>query len=165
MEEPKPRHSSDVAFNRRNFYIDGVSRPTLQPSSRPEPIRHIEPNVADRPVQGATNNYTSPNRTPLLVRGNQRQSLLNASLPRHGKARHNKPFKKRNSSTKRLLKYSALVLILAIVGLGAWFGSSVFGSLNKVFHGNVVSDMHALFSGSTLNESNGRINILLAGEK
>ena len=81
-----------------------------------------------------------------------------------GRKSKSKPFAKRKSKGKRIFKFAIITLAIMLVGFSAYFGSRIIGSINKVFHGNVFSDVHALISGSTLTESNGRINILLAGD-
>jgi LCP family protein required for cell wall assembly len=75
-----------------------------------------------------------------------------------------KSLPRRKFYIKRTIKYASIILLIVLVGFGSWFGSSIVNSLDKAFHGNVFSDIHALVSGSTLKESNGRINILLAGD-
>ena len=95
------------------------------------------------------------------------QSLIGSALPSPQYARRGKTKKVHRSkwrSPKRILRVSAITLAVAILGFGGWFASSVIGSVNKVFHGNVFSDAHALISANTLKESGGRVNILLAGD-
>lgn len=59
---------------------------------------------------------------------------------------------------------SVLVLLVLIVGVSSYFGARIIGDLDKLFHGNIFSDFNALFSTTRLNgESQGRVNILLAG--
>ena len=67
-------------------------------------------------------------------------------------------------SPKRIVKTTAIVFAILVLGFGGWIGSTVLGNLNRVFHGNVFTDAQALIGGSKLKESNGRINILLAGD-
>jgi len=71
----------------------------------------------------------------------------------------------RNWSKRRKFAMSALTILLIGFGFGAWYGSSIVGNLDKVFHGNVFSDVSALFSNTKLKgEDQGRVNILLAGD-
>jgi LCP family protein required for cell wall assembly len=66
---------------------------------------------------------------------------------------------------KRKILTSFLVAFLIFGGFGAWYGSKLVGNLDKVFHGNVFSDANALFVSTKLKgESQGRVNILLAGD-
>jgi len=72
---------------------------------------------------------------------------------------------KKKWSVKRKVLTSMLVVLLIGFGGGAWYGSKILGSLDKAFHGNVFSDVHALFSNTKLKgEDAGRVNILLAGD-
>jgi LCP family protein required for cell wall assembly len=68
-------------------------------------------------------------------------------------------------SMKRKFVTSGLTLLLVGFVFGGWFGARLIGNLDKVFHGNVFSDVHALFSSTKLKgENQGRVNILLAGD-
>lgn len=84
---------------------------------------------------------------------------------RHRASRH-KRFQsfKRPWSRKRKVVTAVLSVAVIFLGLFGWFGSRLVGSLDKVFHGNIFSDVQALFSKNNLNESDGRINILVAGD-
>jgi LCP family protein required for cell wall assembly len=56
------------------------------------------------------------------------------------------------------------VLAIGVI-IGGWLGWKVIGNLDKIFHGNPFSDAGALLSNTTLKgESQGRVNILLAGD-
>ena len=44
----------------------------------------------------------------------------------------------------------SLVTLSIIVAVGAWLGWSVLGNINRVFHGNIISDAQALFSNTQL---------------
>lgn len=68
-------------------------------------------------------------------------------------------------STKRRIVTSALTLLLIGFLFGGWYGARLIGNLDKVFHGNIFSDVHAIFSQTKLKgEDQGRVNILLAGD-
>lgn len=69
------------------------------------------------------------------------------------------------SKPKKIFKLTALAILIMVLGFGGWFASSLLGNVNKVFHGNVFTDAHALIGGAPLKESNGRVNILLAGDQ
>lgn len=72
---------------------------------------------------------------------------------------------KRHWSLKRKLVTSALAILLLGFSFGTWYGAKLLANVNKVFHANVFTDAHALFSGTTLKgEDQGRVNILLAGD-
>src|SRR5487761_1095525 len=73
--------------------------------------------------------------------------------------------KQKKWTLKRKALTSTLVILLIGFGIGSWYGARILGSLDNVFHGNVFSDVHALFSNTTLKgENQGRVNILLAGD-
>jgi LCP family protein required for cell wall assembly len=68
-------------------------------------------------------------------------------------------------SRKRKVTLSILAILFIGFGVGTWYGSQLLGNLDKVFHGNVLSDAKALFTTTQLKgEANGRVNILLAGD-
>jgi LCP family protein required for cell wall assembly len=72
--------------------------------------------------------------------------------------------KKSKWSRKRKVLTSVLITLAIIVGVGIWFGAGIIGNLDKLFHGNIFSDIHAFFSTTQLKgENEGRVNILLAG--
>lgn len=93
-----------------------------------------------------------------------RKSLLNTTIPtysQHGKPNFKSPRKK---SKKKKVLISILIIVVLILGIGGYFGSKIISSIDKVFHGNIFSDVSGLFSNTTLKgENQGRINILLAG--
>lgn len=71
---------------------------------------------------------------------------------------------KKKWSRKKKVVTSVLTILVIFMGFGTYFGSRIIGNLDKVFHGNIVSDVQALFNQTKLNgESSGRVNILLAG--
>lgn len=71
---------------------------------------------------------------------------------------------KKKWSVKRKTMVVTACLVIAILGAGGWFGSRIISSIDKVFHGNLFSDVQALFSQNTLKNTNGRVNILVAGD-
>ena len=80
-------------------------------------------------------------------------------------ARPQPPKAKQKWSRKKKILTSALVFLLVGFSFGTWYGAKLIGNVDKVFHGNVFSDAHALFSTSKLKgEDQGRVNILLAGD-
>ncbi len=72
---------------------------------------------------------------------------------------------KQPRSVKKIIKRSLLVLLLLLIGSGAYFSIKDIGVIDKVFHGNILSDIEALLHPVKLKgESGGRVNILLAGD-
>ena len=78
---------------------------------------------------------------------------------------HNNSKSIKSWSLKRKIIMSTLSILLVGFGIGTWYGTQLIGNVNKVFHGNVFSDVHALLSDTKLKgEDQGRVNILLAGD-
>ena len=86
-------------------------------------------------------------------------SLINKPLPKL------QPKQKIAWSRKRKVMTACLIILLIVCGSGAWYGSRIIGDIDKVLHGNLFSDVGALFSNTRLKgENQGRVNILLAGD-
>jgi LCP family protein required for cell wall assembly len=124
--------------------------------------RAIEPPKPKPPI---TNSGADP----------QNGYLLNSSIPdlkayapavaeeqpktKKAKRKH-KPWTKR-----RIIKWAILTVVAGIVVTGGFLGVKGLNAIDKVFHGNIISDVTAAFSNTPLKgESVGRINILLAGD-
>jgi LCP family protein required for cell wall assembly len=107
---------------------------------------------------------TSPSRSKKGAK-TQLPSLLNTTIPgvTSKKPEVDKPRKK--LTKKKIIKRSLLVILLALIGVGSFLGVRGINTIDKVFHGNVISDVKAAFSDTPLKgESTGRVNILLAGD-
>ena len=66
---------------------------------------------------------------------------------------------------KKAIKRSVLTVLVLFLLVGGFLGVKGLNTLNKVFHGNVISDVTAAFNSTPLKgESSGRVNILLAGD-
>jgi LCP family protein required for cell wall assembly len=132
--------------------IDGFMRPLAQrpktylnsrPQARPAPTQRQDPPKQSEPVHTDYSPYASGIAKPTI-----------------------KPKAKRAKwSRKRKVISSALSVLVIVIGIGSWYGSSLISNLDKVFHGNVLTDAKAVFSHTTLKgEAQGRVNILLAGD-
>lgn len=96
-------------------------------------------------------------------------SLLNLTIPGYivGSEKRKKEIEapKKPRSIKKIIKRTMLLILVLIVGSGAFFGIKDIGDIDKVFHGNLLSDLEALIHPVKLKgESVGRVNILLAGD-
>ena len=81
----------------------------------------------------------------------------------HIKGNPNKDPKK--ISKKRTIIYSLISILIIIIGVFGYFGIKDLNVVNRIFHGNIISDVSAAFSNKPLKgESSGRVNILLAGD-
>lgn len=94
-------------------------------------------------------------------------SLLNTNLASPNYRHKFEPPKNIHKKFKRkkLILSSVLIMLVMFISVGSWVGWKAVRNVDKVFHGNLVTDAHALFSSTKLKgESNGRVNILLAGD-
>jgi LCP family protein required for cell wall assembly len=174
MERPK----SPVGAGQRS--IDGIIH---QPFKSAPPTGHkITPDLLMRNAQPNRVTYSSPGVEPMPKQAPQpkpakpsletnKPSLVGITLPKdfaqQTPSPAKKPFKvpKKGRRWKRIVFRSVLVIIVLVVGLSSWFGWKVVRDVDKVFGGNIISDVHALFSTTKLNgEAQGRVNILLAGD-
>lgn len=102
--------------------------------------------------------YPSPN---LL---NKTIPNRSAYVPKNNTAKSKTPTKKHKWSFKKKALSTVLVILALFIGVSSWFGLGVIGNLDKLFHGNLFSDVSAFFSTTHLKgENSGRVNILLAG--
>ena len=149
---------------RQSASIDGILRSTDRPASpqRPTP----PPSTEAHPLETSTT-FQRPQNPSRSMASNQ-ASLLNTSIPnpRYQFGSTTPKLAKRKKWTrKRKVLTSILIVFLVLIGSTTWFGSRIINDIDKVFHGNPFSDVQALFSSVKLNgESQGRVNILLAGD-
>ena len=102
------------------------------------------------------NKVQTKDETVVRVKSTRRAELVHVPI-------HTVTPKVRRSFKKNILLGFTAIFIIGL-GFGTWYGARVLGNVNKVFHGNVFSDVHALVSQIKLKgEDRGRINILLAG--
>jgi polyisoprenyl-teichoic acid--peptidoglycan teichoic acid transferase len=151
QKSDRSRHRNTDGFLRpaqpnRPRQRKGIQLPPKQPQ-----VSSLSQPSADRraaiPEQPTFPKFYSPYATEQAARPTQR------------------PLIKLRWSKKRKLVTSALSLLLIGFALGGWYGSHLLGDLDKVFHGNVISDVTAAFNDTPLKgESSGRVNILLAGD-
>ena len=159
---------------KRPVNIDGIYQKPI--SSGQENINNQNKSINEI-TQTRVQNTEMINDPRLRRRGDSlgygRQSLLNSNIP--NKDYGNKDYKnyrtrgdlgktEKKWSKKKKTLVTILVIFLILIGVGGWFGSRILGSIDKVFHGNVFSDIQGIFSNTTLKgENQGRVNILLAG--
>lgn len=167
MERQKPRVSQNsIGQGYRGYYIDGVSRPLGRLPQNPAYGHRPMPNFSERSKVESARLATERSVDDILpqtrqsLSGMDQPSLLEANL---NKASLPPASTKPKSRFKKVLKPAMISLGVLVIGIGVWFGFSILRNVDKVFHGNVFSDAHALISGSPLKESGGRVNILLAG--
>jgi len=93
------------------------------------------------------------------------KSKIAPSLPRmdsihtHNKKPHTKIRK------KKLVVRIVVGIVATLLLAGGWLAWRGLGAVDKVLHGNVLSDAHALLTTTKLKgEDQGRVNVLLAGD-
>jgi LCP family protein required for cell wall assembly len=133
---------------RQQQSMDGFSAPRV----RSKPVLH-------HPI-------TRPQLAPVAPTIALPEMPAAAKLPRNAARVDSKKRKiKRKWSRRKKVLITILIIVVALLGVGGYYGSRIIGNIDKVFHGNIFSDTKALFSTTTLNgENQGRINILLAGD-
>jgi len=164
------QYSNTPKPNKRYRSLDGFTVPTSRPlqprntasamTPRPNTFRRREQvsrnrsnaSAGNRPLNSSGANAGLPNTLPRIkldpVSGKQRK---------YQRSRHMK-------SRRFVAGILSLVLATLILG-GGFIGYRFLGTLDKVFHGNIFSDVTAAFSTTPLKgESTGRVNILLAGD-
>jgi hypothetical protein len=176
MEKPTPHYKMRPhkgSINRA--HIDGLPRSNYFSRRRRRRVDIIEsPLPAVQAVSPPTSvvspeSETTDELSPLIY---QQPSLLHKTIASSETlpgqfGQWIEPQKKpsRKHSRKRMVLRLSLIVISLVVAVGGWLGWSVLGNLNKVFHGNIISDAQALFSNTALKgENQGRVNILLAGD-
>jgi len=153
---------------RQPVSLDGILPNRVQHNNLqklPSPV--IQENYPDTPISEPE--LPAVSESSAKPSSSNQPSLLNATIPnpryQSSKGFGSKQSKRKKWSRKRKILTTLLVLFLILIGVGSWYGGQIINSLDKVFHGNPLSDVQALFSSTKLNgESQGRVNILLAGD-
>lgn len=180
----KPRYIEDIRSRPVNGSRRNVTNPVVnnkinnslayRQSRQPAPRQMRQPIPKTYPAKSfsQTSRLQDNISTNMKSRStsDQSQSWLNATLPNatygnRSAVNVGKDKQKRARWFRRHKIASAfLVIFILIFGFVGWFGSRLIADLDKVFHGNIFSDVQALFSTTTLRgEAQGRVNILLAG--
>ncbi len=129
-----------------------------------KPINTVKPAQAEEFIKPSPNVFKSlPNHN---------KSLIGLNLPTNPitdqpttKKRLQKHNKLKRSKRKKVVLSLVSIIVLGLIGVGGFVGFKALGTIDKVFHGNIVSDISAAFSTKPLKgESSGRVNILLAGD-
>lgn len=156
-----------MLVERNNKSIDGISPAQPSSGSRPErlPFKERVSNIDQN--TGIQGNISGNVDTVLpMTRQTSANYDLNRTIaaPIGERAGRATGTKKAKWSRKKKVLTSILITLAVIIGASAWFGAGVIGNLDKLFHGNIFSDIHAFFSTTHLRgENEGRVNILLAG--
>jgi LCP family protein required for cell wall assembly len=147
--------------------VDGFTapRPRRRPTSvdQSSPLRQIPASPGSMPGM-PKKGHSSPSQ--------QSESLLNATIPgahpaslEFNRSLQNKKKTQKKLTKKKVALRSMLAVLVLLIGVGGFLGIKGLNTLDKVFHGNVLSDVTAAFNSTPLKgESSGRVNILLAGD-
>lgn len=178
------RFIEDVSNNRRSSssgdnYLRSLNTGTsYRPQTSPKPqqntrLRADNTPKEQKPQMNAGSRPAYASNSPSSSSSYQPRSILNTTLPNNSYADRRNGYdrsgprpkaKKPGWFRRHKIITSFLVLFLLIFGVGGYFGSRIIGNIDKVFHGNVLSDAQAFFSTTRLKgESSGRVNIILAG--
>jgi len=156
-----------MSVERNNKSIDGISPAHPNSAINPEQFAFKERSLSKDQNSDIQGNISANADTVLpMTRQTTPNYELNRTIaaPLGERAEKTARTKKAKWSRKRKVVTSILITLAVIIGAGAWFGAGIVGNLDKLFHGNIFSDIHALFSTTHLKgENEGRVNILLAG--
>ena len=142
-QAPKPQPQKPLVYARR---LPNSPTPPAQTTSR-QPID----SVRYRSIVNSTIPIT-PTEAP-----------TEPSKRRFG--RKSKKPKAQKSILRKVVFRSAIVTVVLVASVGGFLGFKALHSIDKVFHGNIISDATAAFNSTPLKgESTGRVNILLAGD-
>ena len=127
---------------------DSVSRLSSMSRKAPATLSAQRPNSSG----GSMLNTTIPSYKSMLLAEEQQRPT-----------KFKKPRKK--LTRRKVIKRSILVIVILLLGSLGFVGVRGIDTLDKVFHGNIFSDVLSAFNDKPLKgESSGRVNILLAGD-
>jgi LCP family protein required for cell wall assembly len=163
------RSNSQQSHFRNTYSSQQLRRGTTPPSkagptmddmtrrvSKPAVVASRAPRVAAAPQPSRLAFY---NTIPTNLETPEEETKKGKKKQKKGK------IKKPMSRRKKILLRGVLPVFLVLLGVGGWLGYRAVNSVDKVFHGNIFSDATAAFDSTPLKgESNGRVNILLAGD-
>ncbi len=136
--------------HRKSTPLGGFNRQTSNRLNKPDAAR-ISPTLN----QGIVTSNFMAEQNPEIKKISRRERHQNEQLAKVHK-------KKR---LKRILKLVAAIIVTLFLVIGGYLGFKFFHNIDKVFGGNIISNISGLFSSTTLKgEASGRVNILLAGD-
>ncbi len=165
----RPRRTSIDGFivrpvRARGDFVKSTNQPRLRSTVQPQPLlpRHNTEFIKPKPKLDV--NHSSPSLIGISLPNSFSGNKNNSSNPFSDKS-GTKKIKKKRSKLRKISFRSIAVIIIILLGIGGFVGYKGLKTINKVFHGNIISDLTAPFSSSPLKgENNGRVNILLAGD-
>jgi len=152
-------------FNKLNQFGSNKNR-SIDGFLNTKPLKNQSPTKPLITVDSGENNM--PQNKSVNI-SNPRPSLIGMTVPTNYRssnrpiAKATKKTKKPRSKARKIVIRTSIVLILLIIGFVGYITVNGLNAIDKVFHGNVFSDLTAPFESDILKNQNGRVNILLAG--
>lgn len=159
-----------------------INRAKLNPSNRIIPrrqsqsLRKLDLNTAkDVQSEDLATSFNSSQTTQLsnpFTKMSQDEDFNQSDTPKFSRRQRREQKREKQlekihkkKKLKRIAKYFALLIVAFVIVIGGFLGFKFFHNIDKVFGGNVISNISSLFSTTTLKgQASGRINILLAGD-
>jgi polyisoprenyl-teichoic acid--peptidoglycan teichoic acid transferase len=172
MDNRNPKHNLGRGRNVDGFIVNRRGR-TIDSSFRKFPDTHnlqrtnriVTENMRNAQSSNISNALSNQPRAG-MAQPNRFRDPSEVELtrqPDRKSRRHHQPDKQ--SHWGRNLAKTGLTLLILLVCVGGWLGFKFIHSIDKVFGGNLFSDVNSLFSTTRLKgEQQGRVNILLAGD-
>lgn len=169
-------HNRYKHYKRRSQYgsTDGFIAPASRQRNAPQISLHDSPQVTIKKHESLTApviQQPTPDSNIVQINDIESSFLQNAvpvetptPQPYQGQASYTPRFHRKKSKKKVFLR-SVLTCLLVLCLIGGYIGYRGLHTVNSVFHGNIISDATAAFNETPLKgETNGRVNILLAGD-
>jgi len=147
-----------------------VNSPFMQPINKPIGVSNFSKSRPDRNAKAKPNDLSprNPLSQPGVAWNARMQDPSTVELKRQtGRRPHPEypPKEKKHHSWGKIVLRSLMVVILLAVITGGYVGFKFVKNVDKVFGGNIFSDISSLLGHTTLKgENSGRVNILLAGD-
>ena len=158
---PRPRQAGSIdgfVSNRSGRSIGAPLGKKVSSIGSTSPNRALSSATAVPSVRGV-NNPLLPPASPLTPRVKDPGTVPLSRRNRRKKKAHDRKL------WKKIARKSGLAVAALILLVGGYVGFKFFHNIDKVFGGNIFSNISSLFGSTTLKgENSGRVNILLAGD-
>jgi LCP family protein required for cell wall assembly len=171
---PMPRKRSNNGLNSVDGFVPNRRKRIVSESFKNGSTKKMSTANALKPRANTNNSQAHITETPAIKNTNagvawssRLQDPSSVGLTRKtGRKNHRA---KKNVSLgrnwRKIVKRSSLALVILILFISGYVGFKFFHNIDKVFGGNVISNISSLFGNTTLKgEDTGRVNILLAGD-
>lgn len=167
MDSRRPPRRSSQGNSIDGFMVNRRGR-TIDSSFRRLPDTHNlqrTNRIVSENMRSAQSQSVNGNLTPKSI--SQFKDPANVELSRQTdkKSRKRRHSEHENRNWRRTAAKTGLAVLIVVVLIGGWLGSKFIHDIDKVFGGNLASNIASLFDTTRLNgEASGRVNILLAGD-